>query len=66
MYLGIIVLGRKDDYIRFKRKKIQILLSNLGKLFDNFVKHLAPRRTHLIGKMASPCFPPLNEMLVKT
>lgn len=46
--------------------KIQILLSNLRKLFDNFVKHLAPRRTDLIGEMASLCFPTFNEMLVKT
>lgn len=56
----------KTIYIQFKRTKIQILLSNLRKLFDNFVKHLAPRRTDLIGEMASLCFPTFNEMLVKT
>lgn len=57
---------RRRFTINLRGPKIQILLSNLRKLFDNFVKHLAPRRTDLIGEMASLCFPTFNEMLVKT
>lgn len=59
------ILRRRFTF-NLRGPKIQILLSNLRKLFDNFVKHLAPRRTDLIGEMASLCFPTFNEMLVKT
>lgn len=66
VFLELLFILRRRFTFNLRGPKIQILLSNLRKLFDNFVKHLAPRRTDLIGEMASLCFPTFNEMLVKT